>query len=312
MALGRAGRLTSEVLRNYRETFTEYKKQFESPVRGISTIDLLEAMAVTESFRSTVPQVSSAAFREYLGICFPDPDSVYRRVLTIVRDRFGEDAALDLTSRLCFLALNGDTPAKNFWFFVEALKDLGTPSDVSRISAWDLALGFGMNPEQSFVCRYKSLSAEGKNRLLPDYVELLLSLGSSRELWEFTARPGDWFRSRADERLLLLAPPLVLCSGGRGHIQGLAQNWSKDRIFQLLDAAALIGIGERLLTDGKPYQVCPHTECPIHETELCHTWYAVPQRISWAQCAFPKRLEVQFRMAAKTLMDTRSNAGGKD
>ena len=35
-----------------------------------------------------------------------------------------------------------------------------------------------------------------------------------------------------------------------------------------------------------------HTECPVHNTRLCHAWFAIPK--SWQTCAFPKRLNLHF------------------
>ena len=126
------------MLRAYRQTYFNYQKQFQKKVRGISAVDLLEAMAVTESFRCTAPVVDTAAFRRYLEMCFPELDSVYRRALTVMAECFNEETALQVTSRLCFLALNGDDPATSFWYFVDKLRG-EDPKKLCVLSASDLA-----------------------------------------------------------------------------------------------------------------------------------------------------------------------------
>ena len=311
MSISRAGRLDSATLRIYRETYSNYQRQFHNSVQGISTIDLLEAMAVTESFRSTEPEINTEAFRRYLQRCFPDPNSVYRRVLSVVADRFGDETALQTTSRLCFLALNGDDPAGNFWYFIEQLQG-EDPSKLCTLSAWDLSTRFEMDPLGFLIEQYKNLAAGDQNKLVLPYQQLLSTIGPYRELFEFAARPGDWMRSRPNEQFLLLLPPLVMFSGGRGKALGLGRNWDRDQRFQYADTGGLIGACQRLLTDGRPYQFCPHVHCPMHETALCSGWTAVPQNMTWSECVFPKRLDVQFKMTAPDLMKVRIAAGGRD
>jgi hypothetical protein len=311
METSRAGRLDADALRIYRETYSNYQRQFHQSFRGISTVDLLEAMAVTESFRSTATQVDTAAFRQYLEMCFPDLNSVYRRALAVVAQRFNEETALQLTSRLCFLALNGDDPPANFWYFIDEL-GREDPKRLCALSASDLAIRLGMEPRGFLIETYKTLPPDGQHKIALPYAELLSTLGSYAEIFEFAARPGDWLRSPPSEKFLLLAPPLVMFSGGRGKKQGLARNWNRDQLFPYFDTAGLVGACERLLRDGRPYQFCPHMQCPVHETALCSGWFAVPQRIAWSECAFPKRLNVQFKTTAHDLMKVRASAGGCD
>jgi hypothetical protein len=144
-----------------------------------------------------------------------------------------------------------------------------------------------MPPPGYLIDRYKEYPTEQMHMILLPYFELLSSLGTSTEIFEFTARPGDWFRSQ-HEKVRLLAPPLIMFSGGRGVKNGLAQNWTNDDIFPYFELAGLAAACQRLLTDCRPYQFCPHEQCPMHETALCSGWYAVPHRIPWSECRFPE------------------------
>src|SRR5437016_7538750 len=59
MDCSRDGKLDSDSLRNYRDRYINYVRILESPRDGVSTIDLMEAMAVVESFRATSPTISA-------------------------------------------------------------------------------------------------------------------------------------------------------------------------------------------------------------------------------------------------------------
>jgi hypothetical protein len=122
MATSRDGMLNGDTLPIYRKLYSDHTTRLQNRFRGISVIDLLEAMAVTESFRCVAPQVNTIAFGQYLERCFPELDSPYRRALTAMTQNFDEDVALHVTPRFCFLALNGDHPPKNFWHFIDRLR----------------------------------------------------------------------------------------------------------------------------------------------------------------------------------------------
>jgi hypothetical protein len=310
MQTSRDGGLDAKAMRAYRQTYFNYQKQVQKKVRGISAIDLLEAMAVTESFRCTAPVVDTAAFRRYLEMCFP-PDSVYRRALTVMAKYFDEETALQVTSRVCFLALNGDDPANNFWHFIDKLSG-EDPKKLCALSASDLATKLGMAPPGYLIDTYKTLPLENQHEILLPYLELLSSLAPYAEIFEFVARPGDWLRTPPGQKFSLLEPPLIMFSSGKGMKRGLAGNWNIDQLFPYFEAAGLVGACQRLLTDGRPYHFCPHNACPVHDTALCAGWFAVPQQIAWPECAFPKILDRHFKMIPAELMNVRAAAGGRD
>lgn len=313
MSVSRAGHLTPDNLRRFKQSYANYQKQFRKGTRGISATDLLEAVAVTESFRATWPDLSSQAFVDYLLNYYPHEDSVYRRVIDVVNKEFGGEAALNLTPRLCFIALNGDDPPAGFWHMVDVLRHIHIP-EIFSLSAWDLAEFFGMDTEGILLKQFKLIPPEGEHRVLLPYLEYLSKLGPYKEIFEFAARPGDRLRQETveDPRWLNLVPPLIMTSGGRGRVVGLGRTWSETQLFQHIDSAALVGACERLLTDENPYQCCPHTECPVHESALCHAWYPVPQRMHWSECGFPKRIKVQFGQSAEQLTEIRMVASGED
>jgi hypothetical protein len=73
----------------------------------------------------------------------------------IVAQCFNEETALQVTSRLCFLALNGDDPPKKFWFFID--ESQGLDPRACTMSAYDLATGFGMEPRDFLIGTYKNV-----------------------------------------------------------------------------------------------------------------------------------------------------------
>lgn len=71
------GDLTKQNLLNFQKLYKNFNQQFNSPDNGLTTVHLLEAMAVTEGFRATAPE-PALSFDKCLEDFFPAPDSVYR------------------------------------------------------------------------------------------------------------------------------------------------------------------------------------------------------------------------------------------
>ena len=115
--------LTPELLLEFKTYFRSLVERYRSPFQNVSTIDLLEAMAVTEGYRATVlpNQDNPEAFHLFLQDWFPDPNSEYRLVIEIVTGRFGKDAGYNLTPRLCYIALNTKHPSKSFFDLIDNL-----------------------------------------------------------------------------------------------------------------------------------------------------------------------------------------------
>jgi hypothetical protein len=306
MEHARKGLLNEKTLRSFQQTDYNYNNQLLNRKSGVSALDLLEAMAVTESFRATDPDPSVSRFLRYLYTYFPNHESRYRRAIDFVVHFLGPDAAFELTPRLCFFALNGDDPGRNFKSFIYQLTKENV-AEPHRLKALDLCRIFGMPPDGFFLNRFKEVFDQGgRHKWLAPYMNGLLTLGSYSEIFESASQLGNWLRAGPPGANKYLVPPLVLLSGGRGKLLGLAKEWSFEKRFSYVDTAALEGVCERLLTKEKPYQCCPHKDCPVHKTALCHKWYAVPQQIPWTKCAFPKRLQIQFGMQPEELMRVRS------
>jgi hypothetical protein len=300
MNTSREGQLNAARLQAYRDEYAELGSTFESPYGGLSTIDLMEAMAVTESFRATSPEVTPSTFSQYLEEAFPDPASSYRKALSVVISKFGPEIALETTSRLCFLALNGDTPAQSFSIFLRRLGDANRAS-IKYMSAADLAALFSLDPRASLLSNY-GLAVEkgGEHAILMPYLRRLEKIAALPQRFEFAARPGDWLR-RGPSGVEDIVPPLFLYSGGRGLKMGLAKQWSREELFMYFDTGALVGACQCLVGTIHPYVVCPLTDCPVHKTAMCHSWFAVPHDNNWSTCAFPKRLTLHFQKTPQDL-----------
>jgi len=293
----------SNLMRDSRErtldaaAFTRKREQFKQlnsllyiQSRNVSTVDLLEAMAVVEGFRATATNCTPASFVEHLETFYGTSPSPYRRVIDIVRSTFDNETALESTSRLCFLALNGDNPPDSFWTILEILQSHGKPSSLSAIDMMRMA---GMDYKTSLLAQHHFLSKEmNTHKILAPYIEYLSRLGSLEDIFEFAARPGDWLRGKGPSGSEDMVPPVIVFSGGRGKKMGLATKWSEEQFFMFVDATALVGACQALLCGGIMYLACPHTDCPVHSTRLCHAWYAIPTDPKI--CAFPKRFNLHF------------------
>ncbi len=308
MKESREGRLDAPRLREFRQAFARYTAQFQSPHRGVSTLDLLEAMAVTEGFRATVgPRENGGpAFTAFLHREFPVADSPYRRVLDIVAKEFGPDAAYDLTPKLCFLALNGDHPAANFWTMLDRLAGeqiikLGLLRAKCTIHVGELCETFGMDPKGSLLALSHAVPEAYTHPIFIPYMQALAKIGTLEDRFEFAAQPGNWIAGAGPSEFNELMPPLIILSGNRGMTNGLAKHWSKDELFQYADATAQIGAGLVLMTEKRPYQACQHSACPAHASALCHQWFAKPHDVPWQDCAFPERFKTQFGVGIEAL-----------
>jgi hypothetical protein len=65
-------------------------------------------MAVVESFRATARLINVDGFERYMAAYYPAPPAPYRKVIDLLREQFGPEVVLESTSRICYLALNGD------------------------------------------------------------------------------------------------------------------------------------------------------------------------------------------------------------
>src|SRR5262249_32933008 len=158
------------------------------------------------------------------------------------------------------------------------------------------------DPRGFMIGQFRNLPTDDRHPILYPYMELLPELGSIDELLELAARSGVWIRGDGPSTVDDIVPPMVLVNGGRGTFMGMARRWTKDERFFYLDMTAMIGAVQRLLSDRPPYRPCPHTACPVHRTALCHAWFAVPRQIGWSECAFPIRLQTQFKQGADQLI----------
>lgn len=306
MRLSRQNTLSPAQIREFKQGFVGRIAQFRSPYQGISTIDLLEAMAVTEGYRATVrnDQNNAKDFRQFLLAYFPDSNSEYRRVIDLVTKIFGVEAGYHLTPKLCYISLNSDNPARNLAAYIGNLaSDYATSAH--HLTAVQIVKLFDMDISSSLLKMCEAeLPKEATHPIFAPYMQALSHIGTLEERYKFCAQPGNWLGKCGPNEIGQLVPPLLVCSGGKGHVMGLASNWSKEESFFYLDSAAMIGACLVLLSGEKHHQTCQHTECPIYNSTLCHSWFAKPHSIPWTDCIFPTRMNVQFGVEAGQLVET--------
>jgi hypothetical protein len=307
------GDLNVANLKNFQESYKNFRHQFLSESDGLSTLDLLESMAATEAFRGTATDASTPAFLNHIDFYYPDKDSVYRKTTEIVRSRFGVEAAFNLTPKLCFIALNGDTPAKNFWIMFDRLKEC-EGGDLAQWSTIQLSQFLEMPHENYFVNRISELAPSYVHPILSPYLDLLKNIWTDIERVEFAAMPGEKLRDIKgnDPVMKQILPPLIAASGGRGMPLGLAASWEPEKVISVIAATALMGTSERMVSEGKPYHPCPHVECPVHETALCHAMYPPSMAVPWESCNYHLVLSTSFGKSSKELMQLREMSGLRD
>lgn len=296
MTLSRSNQLTPKIVHQYRNVFRSHVKQYKSPYRDLTTIDLLEAMAVTEGYRGTIKNSRNnpEEFNIFLHEWFPDPKSEYRKAIDIITSTFGQKAGFDLTPRLCYIALNGDNPAKNFWTMVDTLAS-DYCENASNLSACKILKGFGMDIHSSLLAEIENgLPKENQHPMFKPFMNNLTTIGSLSERYEFAARPGQFLRASGPAAVRNLIPPLVICSGGQGRIMGIADTWSKKELFNYIYLSGMIGACLGLLSKRQYPQTCAHEECPVYQSALCHSWYAKPHNKGWAECVFPDTIQKLF------------------
>ena len=301
----REGHLTVEGLQEYRRIYHAHERQLTDKTNGVSALHLLEAAAVTEGYRATDTDVDGDGFAEHLDRFYPlDFSALYRTVVDRVSAEFGVDAALSLTPTLAFLALNTDEPA--VWFS-DAIVNLSSKSGRRMVSRepHEIASFLGFRWRDWIVFASSKLPVEARHPIVYPYFNRLLGLGLDEpDLLEFGALPGLWLRKGshlAHGDVSELLPPLAIFSGGRGRRLGAGRHWSKEQTFEYLDTTGLVGACQRLLASERPYLSCPHADCSVHATAMCHAWYAVPHAIPWTDCAFPTRVSVNFGRSAADL-----------
>lgn len=304
----REGTLDADRLALNRARYKKLNRLLSMQVRDISTIDLLEAMAVVESFRATSINPASSDFVKYVETYYFARESPYRRVIDIIRTTFDDQTAFESTSRICFLSLNGDSPPNSFWTIIGELRRCEDPW---RLSAIDICKRVGLDYKATLIAQHHYISEVlSTHKILAPYIEYLSKLGSLEELFEFAAQLSHWLSGGGPKGAENLVPPAVLYTGGRGKKMGLAKEWNNGQFFVFIDTAALVGACQSILTGNKCYLSCPHSECPVHITRLCHAWYAIPK--DWRKCAFPTRFIVQFGKAPHELLKIGSEAPDYD
>jgi hypothetical protein len=269
---------------------------------GISAQDLLEGVAVVESFKTNTPDPTITKFSRFRDTFFPgDSDSCYRKSFDYLSDRIGQQFAYHLLSPLSFLALQSDHPPRSFTTIVEdILPDLSL-DELMLANVPDLFLHFGMDTRNHLLYNLHSIPSRMQHPVLHRCAQHATNLLGVPELLEMAARPSTIESGRVDQvTIKALLPPMVIFSSTPGaKLEGMAYGLAEqDRELRALMVhnTALIGAAERLTlyrNDSNLYQFCPHQgACPHYTSALCFKYFSPPSvELGYSNCGFIRFFE---------------------
>lgn len=288
-------RYAFNVLRNYRD-FLIHREQttmFEVVARSltkreedVSVIDLLEGVAVVESFKLTDPRPTVQRFLSFRDHYFPGSgNSSYRISFNYLSKRIGADRTFNLLAPLSFIALQSDSPPRAFGTLVDDLLPDMPIEQLEYAGIAELFSLFGMDVRDHLFHKLPSTPSNLRHPILYDWIEHCIELLGISRLLEVSARPSlinTIGLSKSEVECLL--PAVVAFSsvpGSKlvGHKYGLA-NSDPELVALVIHTAALIGAVKRLTllreTKNLP-QFCPHgDECPHHASALCFRYFSPP------------------------------------
>lgn len=283
---GSARRLSLKRLKKHRAEYEFIQSLHHARHRGLTAVDLLEAVAVVETYFATFIDAELAGFEQYLDMFYPGPQHEYRRIYNIVRQHFDIDVALNLIPRLCFVALNTGRPVRTFLSMLKALRSVPRHilvGDMSVISTlFGLSVGtwaHGLDPDR---LRHRHQT----HMFLEPYLERFRSVDRYEELFELASRPSQLARGLGPIGIAreILSPALIW-HGGIVLWQGLARRWPDEMRRGYIFITQSAGLCERLLRPRAVPNKCPHFDCPFHAAALCDTWLNIPD--NWNACDFP-------------------------
>jgi len=140
----RNGQNLHEAKEQFTSSFCTLKREYN----GISITDILEGVAVVESFKLSFQDASSARFAFVIERLFPVKETreQYTKTFRLLASKVGEVDSLAFLSPLSFIALNFDAPERAFHDLISTL----TPEKVNKLrgkSAAELFSHLGLNPD---------------------------------------------------------------------------------------------------------------------------------------------------------------------
>ena len=262
----------------------------------ISCRDILEGVAVLESFKLAAPYPSPEKFMAFRDEFFPgSTDSCYRRSYDWLAQKMGNYAAYDLLAPLSFAAFMGDEPPTNFISIVTEIQRDNAWSDFVGVPTKDICEEFGLDLENYFLSQLEHIPVDESAPIPAKCIKAAGNHIESDRLIEVAGRPHLLNSIFSEEELDWLLPPIVVFSSSprkkhAGRTFGLARH---DPTFRQLciHITGLLGAAERLVglvEKNNIYQFCSHsTACPHYSSALCFQYYAPPsQELGHEECGF--------------------------
>jgi hypothetical protein len=303
------------ILRHYEQlpSIREERTLFEATARALSSRkdrtfsvrDLLEGVAVVESFKITDPSPTVERFIGFRNEYFPgNYNSSYRRTFDYLGETIGATAAYSLLAPLSFIALQSGNPPDAFITIVDNV--LSSDLSVEQLERADMVELFAlleMDIRDHLLYRLDSVPSSHRNPITHECAKYSADLIGVSRLLEIAGRP-----SRIEDAGLTLDevhslfPPIIAYSSTpgtklEGTTFGVARKDAGLGAF-IMYTVGLIGAVERmtLYRDSSAlHQFCPHsTGCPYYTTGLCFNYFAPPSiGLGYRDCGFVRVFENQ-------------------
>ncbi|MEB2288916.1 MAG: hypothetical protein OZ934_12465 [Anaerolineae bacterium] len=287
--------------------FAETYRLLEVRHKALSVRDLLEGVAVLESYKLAAPTPSALEFLALRERLFPgDSTSCYRISYDYLAARIGPFAAFDLLAPLSFLALQSDDPPSSFQTIVDDLLPRTRPEHLAQASVADLFTAFGMSAGDHLLYNLDSMPQDMRHPVVYECARFAAATLGVPTLLEIGARPA--LINRLDPALgateTLLPPVIAFSSSPNAKLEALSSGLaSQDPALAelIVHLTGLVGAAERLTVfrDASDlHQFCPHrTTCPHFAAALCHHYFAPPSlELGYAHCGFIRFFEGRTHM----------------
>lgn len=287
--------------------FEETYRLLEQRQGMLSVRDLLEGVAVLESYKLTVPAPNAQGFLALRDRLFPgDSASCYRISYDYLAGRIGPIAAFDLLAPLSFIALQSDDPPWSFQTIVDSLLPQIRFEFLTRASVADLFAVFGMRADDNLLNNLDSMPQDMRHPVAYECARFAAARLGVPTLLEISARPA--LINQLDPALgateTLLPPLIAFSSSPNARLEALSSGLAnQDPALRelIVHLTGLVGAAERLTVfrDASDlYQFCPHrAACPHFASALCHHYFAPPSlELGYANCGFIRFFEARTHM----------------
>lgn len=294
-------------IKNKTTAFESTIKALSAREYGLSVRDLLEGVAVIESFRMNTPNPNVLNFLKFRDDLFPGGnDSCYRKSFDYLSQRIDQSIAYHLISPLSFVALQSDNPPKSYVTIIEDLSINTSLDDLIQATIPEMFTHFGMNIHDHLLYNLNSVPLKLRHPILYECAKNAVDHLDIIDLIEMAARPSlIEYSEISREAIESLLPPMVAFSSSPGaKLEGMTFGLAKQEkeIGQLImHTVGLIGAAERLTLfkeSSDLFQFCPHSaSCPHYASALCFNYFSPPSiKLGYANCGFIRFFESRAKM----------------